>query len=148
MSGFKMSGFKSLLLCASLLSSLLSFTQGATSAQAATPAPGTSAALRGPDQRVALVIGNSKYQNVRPLQNPDNDAQSMAQLLNSAGFEVIEATDLTQNEMIKVVQDFSAKVSASGPNTVAMVYYAGHGVQPAAESCLVPGDAKMARRGE
>ena len=63
----------------------------------------------------------------------------MAQLLNSAGFEVISATDLTHNDMIKVVQDFSDKIAARGPNTVAMVYYAGHGVQLAGENYLRPG---------
>jgi len=84
--------------------------------------------------RIALVIGNSNYQNAPQLANPDNDAQSMAQFLNSAGFEVISATDLGQNDMLRVVQDFSAKVSARGPNTVAMVYYAGHGVQLAGEN--------------
>ena len=104
------------------------------------PAP---TALQGPEQRVALVIGNSNYQNAPQLQNPDNDAQSMAQFLNSAGFEVVAATDLTQNDMLRVVQDFSAKVSARGPNTVAMVYYAGHGVQLAGENYLVPVDAKV-----
>ena len=67
----------------------------------------------------------------------------MAQFLNSAGFEVVEATDLTQNDMIKVVQDFSARVAAHGPNTVAMIYYAGHGVQLAGENYLVPVDAKI-----
>ena len=51
-------------------------------------------ALQGPEQRVALVIGNSNYQHAPQLPNPDNDAQSMAQLLNAAGFEVIAATDL------------------------------------------------------
>ena len=40
------------------------------------------------EQRVALVIGNSKYQTAPQLANPGNDAQAMAQLLNSAGFEV------------------------------------------------------------
>ena len=67
----------------------------------------------------------------------------MAQFLNSAGFEVVEATDLTQNDMIKVVQDFSARVAAHGTNTVAMIYYAGHGVQLAGENYLVPIDAKI-----
>ncbi len=89
------------------------------------------------------MIGNSNYKNAPQLQNPDNDAQSMAQFLNSAGFEVVAATDLTQNDMLRVVQDFSAKVSARGPNTVAMVYYAGHGVQLAGENYLVPVDAKV-----
>jgi hypothetical protein len=67
----------------------------------------------------------------------------MAQFLNSAGFEVVEATDLTQNDMIKVVQDFSARVAGHGPNTVAMIYYAGHGVQLAGENYLVPVDARI-----
>jgi hypothetical protein len=104
---------------------------------------GPSVALRGPEQRIALVIGNSNYRNAQQLTNPDNDAQSMAQFLNQAGFEVIAATDLTQNDMIKVMQDFSGKVAARGPNTVAMIYYAGHGVQLAGENYLVPVDAKI-----
>src|SRR5712671_4116237 len=140
-----MSRFKSLL-SAGLLVSLLGFAcSGASFAQTAnTESAGTApSALRGPEQRVALVIGNSNYQNAPHLENPDDDAQSMAQFLNSAGFEVIAATDLTQNDMLKVVQDFSAKVASRGPNTVAMVYYAGHGVQLAGENYLIPVDAKI-----
>jgi hypothetical protein len=163
-----MSGFKSLLLCAGLLGSLLSLGHGTALAQTTNaeiangvqsppksltqalaqpqqPAAGVGAApaLSGPEQRVALVIGNSNYQSAPPLLNPDKDAESMAQFLNSAGFEVVEATDLTQSDMIKVVQDFSSRVAARGPNTVAMVYYAGHGVQLAGENYLVPVDAKI-----
>jgi len=166
MSRINMSRINSLLACAALLTGLLGFAHGAAFAQAANPAianivqppppraliepqqvPAPAAppsVLSGPEQRVALVIGNSNYRNAPQLANPDNDAQSMAQLLNSAGFEVVEATDLTQNDMIKVVQDFSARVQAHGPNTVAMVYYAGHGVQLAGENYLVPVDAKIA----
>ena len=159
-----MSGFTSSLLRIAMLASALSFAQSTAFAQSTTtdigaqPPPrnliqpqqqvaatdaGTASALPGPEQRVALVIGNSNYQNAPQLENPDHDAQSMAQFLNSAGFEVVEATDLTQNDMIKVVQDFSAKVTAHGPNTVAMIYYAGHGVQLAGENYLVPIDAKV-----
>uniref|UniRef100_UPI0019534FC4 caspase family protein n=1 Tax=Klebsiella aerogenes TaxID=548 RepID=UPI0019534FC4 len=65
------------------------------------------------------------------------------QFLNSAGFEVIQATDLDHDEMIQVLQDFSAKISARGPNTVAFVYYAGHGLQIAGDNYLVPVDAKI-----
>lgn len=132
---------KPLLMTAGLVGSLFGFACGPVCAQVAPvePAP----ALQGPEQRVALVIGNSNYQNAPQLANPDNDAQSMAQFLNSAGFEVVAATDLNQNDMLRVVQDFSAKVSARGPNTVAMVYYAGHGVQLAGENYLVPVDAKV-----
>ena len=95
------------------------------------------------DQRIALVIGNSNYQTAPKLANPGNDAQSMSQLLNSAGFEVTQATDLTRSDMVRVVQDFSAKVAERGPSTVAMIYYAGHGVQVAGENYLLPVDAKI-----
>ncbi|UQD70134.1 caspase family protein [Bradyrhizobium japonicum] len=133
---------KPFLMTASLVGSLFGFACGPASAQVAPVQPAPTA-LQGPEQRVALVIGNSNYKNAPQLQNPDNDAESMAQFLNSAGFEVVAATDLTQNDMLRVVQDFSAKVSARGPNTVAMVYYAGHGVQLAGENYLVPVDAKV-----
>jgi len=138
---------KPFLMTASLLGSLFGFACGPVSAQVAPVEPAPTA-LQGPEQRVALVIGNSNYQNAPQLQNPDNDAESMAKFLNSAGFEVVAATDLTQNDMLRVVQDFSAKVSARGPNTVAMVYYAGHGVQLAGENYLVPVDAKVSSQTE
>lgn len=133
---------KPFLITAGLVGTLFGFACGPVSAQVAPVQPAPTA-LQGPEQRVALVIGNSNYQNAPQLQNPDSDAQSMAQFLNSAGFEVVAATDLNQNDMLRVVQDFSAKVSARGPNTVAMVYYAGHGVQLAGENYLVPVDAKV-----
>jgi hypothetical protein len=111
---------------------------------AARPAnPGNPPGLNGAEQRVALVIGNSNYQNVSQLSNPANDAKAVAKFLNAAGFEVISATDLSHNEMIQVVQDFSSKIANRGPNTVAMVYYAGHGVQLAGENYLVPVDARI-----
>src|SRR5437763_15200381 len=107
-----MSRFKSLL-SAGLLVSLLGFAcSGATFAQTAnTESAGTaSSALRGPEQRVALVIGNSNYQNAPHLANPDDDAQSMAQLWNSAGFEVTAWTGLTRTDTFMVVKYFSVKV--------------------------------------
>jgi hypothetical protein len=170
MSQVSMSQITSLLARAALLTGLVSFAHGAAFAEGPNPEianivqppppralietqqpPAPAAApsvLGGPEQRVALVIGNSNYRNAPQLANPDNDAQSMAQFLNSAGFEVVEATDLTQNDMIKVVQDFSARVQAHGPNTVAMIYYAGHGVQLAGENYLVPVDAKVSTAGD
>ena len=138
---------KPLLMTAGLVGSLFGFACGPASAQVAPVQPAPTA-LQGPEQRVALVIGNSNYQNAPQLANPDNDAESMAKFLSSAGFEVVAATDLTQNDMLRVVQDFSAKVSARGPNTVAMVYYAGHGVQLAGENSLVPVDAKVSSQTE
>jgi uncharacterized caspase-like protein len=102
------------------------------------PAPAT-----GPERRIALVIGNSAYENVTQLVNPSNDAREIGKFLNSAGFEVIQATDLDHDEMIQVLQDFSAKISERGPNTAVFVYYAGHGLQIAGDNYLVPVDAKI-----
>ena len=142
-----MSRLKSLLMYAGLLGSLFGFSVTGSFAQ--TAPEGTSASLlRGPEQRVALVIGNANYKNAPQLANPDNDATAMAQFLNKAGFEVTSAIDLTQNDMIRVVQDFSSKVAARGPNSVAMVYYAGHGVQLAGENYLVPVDASISTPNE
>ena len=107
-----MSRFKSSLLRTGLLAGLLGFAAtGLAFAEA--PSADIRNGMQAPppaDQRVALVIGNSNYQTAPKLANPGNDAQSVAQLLNSAGFEVTQATDLTRGEMIKVVQDFSSKV--------------------------------------
>jgi Caspase domain len=139
-----MSRLKSLLMYAGLLGSLVSFACTGSAFSQTAPGSGTSASLlSGPEQRVALVIGNAHYKNAPELANPDNDAEAMAKFLNKAGFEVTSAIDLTQNDMIRVVQDFSSKVSARGPNSVAMVYYAGHGVQLAGENYLVPVDANV-----
>jgi hypothetical protein len=104
---------------------------------------GNPAAANGPEKRIALVIGNSAYENVTALPNPANDAKAISQFLNSAGFEVIQATDLDHDEMIQVLQDFSGKIAERGPNTVAFVYYAGHGLQIAGDNYLVPVDAKI-----
>ena len=140
-----MSRFKSQLYRAGLLASLFGFA-AAGAAFAEAPNADIRTGVQAPppaDQRVALVIGNANYQNAPELANPDNDAQSMAQFLNSAGFEVTSATDLTQNDMVRVVQDFSDKVADRGPGSVAMIYYAGHGVQLAGENYLLPVDAKI-----
>jgi uncharacterized caspase-like protein len=149
-----MNFFKGTLWSACLLASLLAIapTGSAHAQRTATalidqplssPSAGNPVGLSGPEQRVALVIGNSNYRNVTQLSNPANDAKAVSQLLNNAGFEVISATDLDHNEMIQVMQDFSGKVASHGPNTVAMVYYAGHGVQLAGENYLVPVDARI-----
>jgi hypothetical protein len=138
-----MSRFNSTLLRAGLLASLLSFGTGAAFAEAPTADIRNGMQTPPADQRVALVIGNSNYQSAPKLANPGNDAQSMSQLLNSAGFEVTRATDLTRTDMVRVVQDFTAKVAERGPGTVAMIYYAGHGVQVEGENYLLPVDAKI-----
>src|SRR5262245_14233977 len=81
------------------------------------------------ENRVALVIGNSAYRTVTPLPNAENDAKGMAELLDAAGFEVMAAPDLSQDNLRKAIGDFAGKLAQKGPDTVALVFYAGHGIQ-------------------
>src|SRR3984893_13743045 len=100
------------------------------------------------ENRVALVIGQSNYHAVVALPNPANDARAMSKLLGDAGFEVMNAADLSQNEMREEVSDFAAKVAAKGPDTVALVFYAGHGLQIDGENFLVPVDVDPKREAD
>jgi hypothetical protein len=100
------------------------------------------------ENRVALVIGQSNYHSVVALPNPANDAGAMSRLLGDAGFDVTSAADLSQNEMREKVSDFAAKVAAKGPDTVALVFYAGHGLQIDGENFLVPVDVDPKREAD
>jgi Caspase domain len=92
------------------------------------------------ESRVALVVGQSAYRAVPALPNPANDAKAVEKLLGEAGFEVTAANDLTQTELRQLVGDFAAKIAAKGPDTVALVFYAGHGIQVDGENYLIPVD--------
>ena len=100
------------------------------------------------ESRMALVIGQSAYRAVTPLPNPANDAKAMAQLLGEAGFEVTSAPDLSQNALRQAVSDFAAQVAAKGKDTVALVFYAGHGMQIDGENFLVPVDIDPKREAD
>jgi uncharacterized caspase-like protein len=94
------------------------------------------------EARVALVIGNSEYQSqeVSKLANPTNDAHAMAEVLNKLGFSVIELTNATQKEMNRAIVDFGESLE---PDTVALFYFAGHGLQVNGKNFLVPVDADI-----
>jgi len=104
----------------------------------------TSDAARA-ENRLALVIGQSAYRTVTALPNPANDANAMSKLLTDAGFDVTLADDLTQKDMNEKVGDFAAKIAAKGPDTVALLFYAGHGLQIDGENYLVPVDVDPKR---
>ncbi|HEY2246642.1 MAG TPA: caspase family protein [Bradyrhizobium sp.] len=97
------------------------------------------------EKRFALVIGQSAYRAVVALPNPSNDARKMSELLGTAGFDVTAASDLTQNQMREAVGDFAAKIAANGPDAVALLFYAGHGLQIDGENYLVPVDVDPKR---
>ena len=91
-------------------------------------------------RRVALVIGNGAYTRVRPLPNPSNDARAMAKSLRDIGFVVTEGTDLDRTAMQATIRDFLRDAARS---QVAVVYYAGHGVQIDGRNYLVPIDIEF-----
>ncbi len=106
----------------------------------------TAAALAGP--RFALVIGNSTYRHAGSLTNPANDAVLIADALGKAGFDVMKFTDLDQRGMKRAVRDFADKVAKGGEGAVALVYYAGHGLQVDGVNYLVPVDANIERESD
>jgi hypothetical protein len=100
------------------------------------------------EARLALVIGQSAYRTVPELPNAANDAKGMAELLGNAGFNVTAAPNLSQNDMRQAISDFAGKVSASGADTIALVFYAGHGLQIDGENYLVPVDLDPKREAD
>jgi hypothetical protein len=90
------------------------------------------------NKRLALVIGNSTYQEVSPLINPANDAKDMAQKLKVLGFDVLLATDAGQATMTSLLQEFKSRLTREH---VALFFFAGHGVTVNNESFLIPVDA-------
>lgn len=100
------------------------------------------------ENRLALVIGQSAYRAVTPLPNPASDARAMTQMLGDAGFEVLTASDLSQTEMREKAGEFAAKIAEKGPDTIALIFYAGHGLQVDGENFLVPVDLDPKREAD
>jgi uncharacterized caspase-like protein len=95
------------------------------------------------ERRVALVIGNSAYKNVTRLANPANDSAAITKMLKDAGFDVVDAKrDLNNTEMRRAVRDFTD--TARGAD-IAVVYYAGHGIEVDGTNYLIPTDAVLER---
>src|SRR4051812_9132493 len=95
------------------------------------------------DKRVALVIGNSAYQNVARLPNPVNDGATVAATLRDAGFDVVDSRhDLPAAETRRVLRDFADRTRDAD---IAVVYYAGHGIEVDGGNYLIPVDAKLER---
>jgi lysozyme family protein len=94
-------------------------------------------------RRVALVIGNGQYAAVGALTNPVNDATGMGAALKRLGFsEVKIITEANYNDMRLVLSDFSKLAQDA---ELALIFYAGHGMEIAGQSYLIPVDAKLAR---
>src|SRR5439155_24084666 len=96
------------------------------------------------EKRIALVVGNGAYAK-SPLATAANDAGLIAQTLQAAGFDVVGARDLDGDTLRRSFRYFIQKAEASGPDTVAMVYLAGYGMQLAGENYFIPVDSTINR---
>ena len=96
--------------------------------------------------RVALVMGNGAYSGIEALPalpNPTNDAEAMGAALKPLGFQVIAVLDAGREEMentLSAFRDLAAEAQ------VALVFYAGHGVEMDGSGYLLPVDAEVERR--
>jgi uncharacterized caspase-like protein len=104
--------------------------------------PHAAFAAAGEEKRVALVIGIGAYQNAPVLANPVNDARAIGEALRRLKFEVSEVYDPNYRDLARSVREFGIRAAGSD---VALIYYAGHGVQVDRENFLLPVDAKLER---
>jgi len=88
-------------------------------------------------RRLALVIGNSTYQQVSELTNPQNDAADIAEKLRSLSFDVMLGTNLTRDQMHEAFQKFAEELK---PGDEGLFFYAGHGISLSGENFLIPID--------
>jgi uncharacterized caspase-like protein len=91
------------------------------------------------EQRLALVIGNASYRT-DPLDNPVNDARLVAASLKQAGFDVTLAENLDRRGLQGALRAFGERLN---DNSVAVLYYAGHGLQLRDRNYLIPVDAEI-----
>ncbi|QPF90390.1 caspase family protein [Bradyrhizobium commune] len=93
------------------------------------------------DERMALVMGNAAYQRAPRLSNSANDANLLAETFKKAGFTVVDArNDLSAQDMRRALRDFGAKARNAD---IAVIYYAGHGIEIDGNNYLVPIDAQL-----
>ena len=97
--------------------------------------------IGGTASRVALVIGNGHYPDASaPLAQPINDARGLTAALRAKGFDVDVVEDATKDDMARAIVRLKAKVK---PDTVAMLFFGGYGVQVGRESFMIPVDAAI-----
>lgn len=94
------------------------------------------------EKRVALIVGNSTYQTVPQLPNPSRDASAVAKMFKDAGFDSVEVQINVGNlEFKRSIRKFEAMADQAD---IAVVYYAGHGLEISGTNYLIPIDARLA----
>jgi formylglycine-generating enzyme required for sulfatase activity len=85
----------------------------------------SAATVAAAEKRIALVIGNSAYKG-SPLKNPSNDARAITAKLKKLGFDVVSRENLRTADIGNTLRDFRSRLQ---PGSVALFFYAGHGLQ-------------------
>jgi hypothetical protein len=94
------------------------------------------------EKRVALVVGNSNYQTVPQLPNPSRDATAIAKMFRDAGFDTVDTLINVGNlEFKRAIRKFETIADQAD---IAVVYYAGHGLEIGGVNYLIPVDARLA----
>jgi uncharacterized caspase-like protein len=102
--------------------------------------PGVPARAQGerPLRGVALVIGNGDYAHLPALANPGHDADAVETLLSRLGFDSVRRAN---RDAATLRRDLDRFVEDAAEADVAVLYYAGHGIEAGGENFLVPVDA-------
>jgi caspase domain-containing protein len=95
--------------------------------------------------RYALVIGNSAYQNVPKLANPTRDSNEVAAALERLKFKVTRLNDANVVQMNDAIVEFGKQAEGA---QMAVIFYAGHGIEASGENWLIPVDAKLATQAD
>lgn len=88
-------------------------------------------------ERLALVVGNSAYK-AAPLPNSVNDSAVISEALEDSGFQVVHVQNADRREMRAAFRAFAKSATDAGRNTVALFFYAGHGIQADGRNYLIP----------
>ena len=98
------------------------------------------------DRRVALIIGNSAYKSAPKLGNPVNDATLVGGMFKKAGFDSVDVRlDLSASEMRRMLREFAGRTRDAD---MAVIYYAGHGIELDGNNYLIPTDATLETDGD
>ena len=89
----------------------------------------------------ALIIGNSKYIHAENLPNAVSDSRLLADSFKRAGYtRIVHVENAGMGALWKAVAQFSKLAQHSD---VAIVYYAGHGIEADGINWIIPIDAKI-----
>ncbi|XP_074736470.1 mucosa-associated lymphoid tissue lymphoma translocation protein 1-like isoform X1 [Strix uralensis] len=88
--------------------------------------------------KIALLVGNNRYQHHPNLMAPVADVFELSRLLEQLGFQVVSLLDLNKTEMATAVCQF---LQLLGKGVYAIFYYAGHGYEHLGRNYMVPVDA-------